>query len=464
MDFKTEITNIGIFIGVAFTIWFVTWLIARRIFVPLVLHVIKKTKYDWDDTLAEHKVFTRLAHAIPALALYKFTEVFAQLVSVKITTWTDLLYSQSSEEIAIKEATKELAKEGGLTELAGKAGEMAANSPVAEVLGATPDQASEILSQLTMFVSGISLIYLIFALLFAASAFLNSANSLYRKLDVSQNMPIKGFIQVAKIILWAIAIIFTLSVIMGKKPGYFLTGLGAMTAILLLIFKDSILGLVAGIQLSTNKMIRVGDWIEMPKYGADGDVIDISLTTLKVQNFDKTITTIPTYSMVTDSFKNWRGMSESGGRRIKRSINIDMASVKFCDDTLIEKFKRFHYITKYIEDKQAELRDHNEKNNIDSSELVNGRRITNLGTFRAYLEGYLRNHPMINTDLTFLVRHLQPTEQGLPIELYIFSRDKRWINYEGIQADIFDHILAVIPEFELRVFQNPTGADFAKLG
>ncbi len=463
MDFKTEITNIGIFIAVAFAVWFVTWLIARRLLVPIVHKIIKKTRFDWDDILAENKVFIRLAHAVPALALYKFTEVFAQRVSVKITSWTDLLYSQPTDSTATAEAAKELSKSGGLTDLADKVANDIANTPVGEIFSSAPVQASEILAQLTLFVSSISLIYLIFAILFAASAFLNSANTLYNKLDVSQNMPIKGFIQVAKIILWAIAIIFTLSVIMGKKPGYFLTGLGAMTAILLLIFKDSILGLVAGIQLSTNKMIRVGDWIEMPRYGADGDVIDISLTTLKVQNFDKTITTIPTYSMVTDSFKNWRGMSESAGRRIKRSINIDMSSVKFCDDGMIEKFKRFHNITKYIEDKQNELRDYNEKNNIDSSEMVNGRRMTNLGTFRAYLEGYLHNHPMINTDLTFLVRHLQPTETGLPIEIYIFCRDKRWTNYEGIQADIFDHILAVIPEFELRVFQNPTGSDFAKL-
>ena len=448
MDFKTEFTNIGIFIGAAFIIWFVVWLIARRIFVPITHKIVSKTRYDWDDILAENKVIVRLAHAIPALALYKFTEVFASSFSVKITSFTELLYDKTGIEV---------------TDLAQKVGQGMADSNTIDTTITKAPEVSELFTQIINFGTGFSLIYLIFAILLAASAFLNTINSLYNKLDVSQNMPIKGFIQVFKIILWAIAIIFSLSVIMGKSPVYFLSGLGAMTAILILVFKDSILGLVAGIQLSTNKMIRVGDWIEMPKYGADGDVIDISLTTLKVRNFDKTITTIPTYSMVTDSFKNWRGMSESAGRRIKRSINIDMSSVKFCDDNMIDKFKRFHHLTKYIEDKQNELRDHNEKNNIDNSELVNGRRMTNLGTFRAYLEGYLRNHPMINTDLTFLVRQLQPAETGMPIEVYIFSRDKRWVNYEGIQADIFDHILAVIPEFQLRVFQNPTGSDFAKL-
>ena len=449
MDFKTEITNIGIFIGAALFVWFVVWLIARRIFVPIVHKIIKKTRYDWDDILAEHKVFIRLSHAIPALALYKFTEVFAKNFSVKVTSLTELIYDKTNIEV---------------TDLAEKVGEGIANSNITDPIANSAPQVSELLTQVINFGTGISLIYLIFAVLLAASAFLNSINGLYSKLEVSQNMPIKGFIQVTKIILWAIAIIFSLSVVMGKSPGYFLTGLGAMTAILILVFKDSILGLVAGIQLSTNKMIRVGDWIEMPKYGADGDVIDISLTTLKIRNFDKTITTIPTYSMVTDSFKNWRGMSESGGRRIKRSINIDMSSVKFCDDAMLKKFKSFRHISKYIEDKTSEINEFNQKNNIDNSVLVNGRRMTNLGTFRAYLEGYLRNHPMINTDLTFLVRHLQPTEMGLPIEIYIFSRDKRWVNYEGIQADIFDHILAVIPEFELKVFQNPTGSDFAKLG
>jgi len=231
----------------------------------------------------------------------------------------------------------------------------------------------------------------------------------------------------------------------------------------MLVFKDSILGFVASIQLASNNMICLGDWIEMPKYGADGDVIDISLNTVKVQNWDKTVSTIPTYAFISDAFKHWRGMSESGGRRIKRSINIDMNSVRFCDEAMIARFKKFQYLTGYIQEKIKELSEFNRVGNIDESEVVNGRRLTNIGTFRAYVKEYLHHHPKIHKDMTFLIRHLQPNENGLPIEIYVFSNDQAWANYEAIQADIFDHILSVIPEFSLRVFQNPTGSDFKKL-
>jgi len=210
-------------------------------------------------------------------------------------------------------------------------------------------------------------------------------------------------------------------------------------------------------------MIHIGDWIEMPKFGADGSVIDVALTTVKVQNWDKTIATIPTYALISDSFKNWRGMSESGGRRIKRSICIDMNSVKFCTEEMIKKFKKYQYITEYIDKKIEEIKEHNLTKKVDESELVNGRHLTNVGTFRAYMVAYLRNHPMINHNMTFLVRHLEPTPNGLPIQIYVFCSDKAWANYEAIQADIFDHIMAVIPMFELRIFQNPTGADFQNL-
>ena len=210
-------------------------------------------------------------------------------------------------------------------------------------------------------------------------------------------------------------------------------------------------------------MIHIGDWIEMPKYGADGDIIDVALTTVKVQNFDKTIATIPTYALISDSFKNWRGMSESNGRRIKRSICIDMNSVKFCSEDMIKRFKKIQYISDYIENKLKEINEHNLAAKVDESDLVNGRHLTNVGTFRAYLVAYLRNHPKINQDMTFLVRHLEPTPNGLPIQIYVFSSDKIWANYESIQADIFDHIMAVIPQFELRIFQNPTGSDLQNL-
>ncbi len=308
-----------------------------------------------------------------------------------------------------------------------------------------------------------AVVYMTIIGLLVLDALLNALVDIYRTFEMARQRPIRGFVQAAKIILYAVVGIIVVSTIMGRSPNLLLGGLGAMTAVLMLIFKDSILGLVAGIQLSTNQMLHIGDWIEMPKYGADGDVIDLTLTTVKVQNWDKTITTIPTYALISDYFKNWRGMSESGGRRIKRSIRIDMTSVKFCTAPMLEKFKKIKYISEYVEKKLDEVSEHNRTAGVDESDLINGRHLTNLGTFRAYVAAYLRHHPHVHRGMTFLVRHLQPTETGLPIEIYVFSSDQVWANYEAIQADIFDHILAIIPEFELRVFQNPTGADFRTL-
>jgi miniconductance mechanosensitive channel len=306
-------------------------------------------------------------------------------------------------------------------------------------------------------------IYMVIVGLLVFDSFLNSVVDIYRTFEFSQKKPIRGFVQGAKIILFFFGGIFILAMIMGKSPGIIFGGLGAMMAVFMLIFKDSVLGFVAGIQLSANRMIHIGDWIEMPKYGADGSVIDVALTTVKVQNWDKTIATIPTYALISDSFKNWRGMSESGGRRIKRAIYIDMSSVKFCTEEMLEKFKKYKYISEYIESKIEEIKEHNLAAGVDESELVNGRHLTNIGTFRAYVAAYLRNHPKIHQEMTFLVRHLEPTPNGLPIQIYVFSNDQVWANYEAIQADIFDHILAVIPKFELRIFQNPTGADLQSL-
>ena len=309
----------------------------------------------------------------------------------------------------------------------------------------------------------ITAIYMLFVAIITIDAFLSSVVDIYHSYDTSRKVPVRIIVQVAKILLYAVVGIVILSTVIGKSPAFFIGGLGAMAAVLMLIFKDSILGLTAGIQLSANKMVRVGDWIEMPKYGADGDIIDISLTTVKVQNWDKTIITIPTFALVSEGVKNWRGMSESGGRRIKRSIYIDMTSVKFCTEEMTEKFSKIKYLSDYIRNKGKELSEFNSQKNIDDSVLVNGRRMTNIGTFRAYLVSYLKDHPKINKNLTFLVRQLDPGPNGLPIEIYVFSSDQVWANYEAIQADIFDHILAVIPEFELKVFQNPTGADFQNL-
>jgi len=274
---------------------------------------------------------------------------------------------------------------------------------------------------------------------------------------------IKGVSQVLKIVVYIIMTIVIISYLLGKEPGTILTGLGAASAIILLIFKDTILGFVGGLQLSAYDMVKEGDWISLPKHHADGTVIDISLTTVKVQNWDKTISTIPTYSLVSDSMKNWRGMEQSGGRRIKRSVRLDMTSVKFCTQEMLDKFSKIHYLNDYLTRMAKELKEYNEKEKIDNSILVNGRRQTNLGVFRAYLVEYLHHLPHIHDEMTFIVRQLEPTDKGIPMEIYVFSRIQSWVEYEAIQSDIFDHILAVIPEFELRVFQEPTGADLKNI-
>ena len=305
--------------------------------------------------------------------------------------------------------------------------------------------------------------YVIIVALMFASALLKALMDVYQSYPASRKHPIGGYIQAAEIVMFLLGGIFVISVILKKSPWGLLSLLGGLTAVLILVFKDVLLGFAASFQLNLNDMISVGDWIEMPKYGADGDVIDISLTTVKVRNWDKTITTIPTYALISDSFKNWRGMSESGGRRIKRAIYIDMNTIKFCDKEMIEHFRKFQHLRDYLDRKVREIEEYNKQFDFDTSVLINGRRLTNVGTFRAYIVEYLRRHPKIRQDMTFLVRHLDPTPNGLPIEIYVFSNDTVWANYEAIQADIFDHVLAVVPEFGLRIFQNPSGADFAKL-
>jgi miniconductance mechanosensitive channel len=316
---------------------------------------------------------------------------------------------------------------------------------------------------LVSFMENLTQAYMVIVVLLVIDAVLDSLHEVYRRLPISDGRNIKGYVQVVKIIFYFVAIILIISIFSGETPKNLMVGLGTMAAVLMLVFKDTILGFVASIQLSANKMVNVGDWISMPKYNADGDVIDISLNTVKVQNWDKTIATIPTYALVSEAFNNWRGMEDSGGRRIKRSININMKSVGFLDHEQIEKFSKYHLLKDYITQKEKEITDYNTANKLDEDIVTNGRKMTNLGTFRVYLENYLHNHPKIHQDMTFLVRHLQPSEKGLPVEIYVFSNDQEWAKYEAIQADIFDHILAIMPEFGLSVFQNPTGDDFQKL-
>jgi len=304
-----------------------------------------------------------------------------------------------------------------------------------------------------------------FAVVFAVivNALLSVFSNVIISTTSAKKIAIKGVTQVLKIIVYVILGIVIISYLMGKQPGTVLAGLGAASAIILLIFRDTILGFVGGIQLSAYDMVREGDWVSLPKHNADGTVIDISLTTVKVQNWDKTISTIPTYALVSESMTNWRGMEESGGRRIKRAVNIDMNSVTFSSKEELDKFKKIHLLKDYIEKKEEELKKHNEKENIDNSVLVNGRRQTNLGIFRAYLIEYLRRKPEINNEMTFLVRQLNPSEKGIPMEIYMFSKIQSWAEYEAVQADIFDHVIAAIPEFGLRVFQEPSGADFRNI-
>ena len=316
---------------------------------------------------------------------------------------------------------------------------------------------------LLSFIQRICMIYIIAVFLKFISSLLTALFHVYSEKEQFRDRPLKGLLQTVQLILFFIGGIIIVSILIDKSPMVLLTGLGASAAVLMLVFKDSIMGFVSGIQLSANNMLRVGDWIQMPKYGADGTVIEVTLNTVKVRNWDNTITTIPPYALVSDSFQNWRGMQESGGRRIKRSIRIDMNSVKFCTPEMLAKYKKIQLLKDYIEETEKVIEDYNKEHGIDNSILVNGRRQTNLGVFRAYLTNYLKSLPTVNQDLTCMVRQLQPTEQGIPLELYFFSAIKAWVPYEGVQADVFDHVLAIIPEFDLHVFQNPTGEDFREL-
>ncbi|WP_409273195.1 mechanosensitive ion channel family protein [Neobacillus sp. SCS-31] len=309
----------------------------------------------------------------------------------------------------------------------------------------------------------LAITYIIIVGLAVIQSLINALNDIYQTFEISKVKPIKGYLQVVNIIIMTVGSILVISNLIGESPLILLSGIGALSAVLMLVFKDSLLGLVAGIQLTANDMVRVGDWIEMPKYGADGDVIDISLNTVKVQNFDKTITMLPSYALISDSFINWRGMQSSGGRRIKRSLYIDTSSITFCTEEMIEKFIKVDYLSDYIVQKEREITEYNEKNQINRDNPVNGRALTNIGVFRAYISNYLKNHDGINQNMTLMVRQLAPSENGLPIEIYAFTNSVQWAVYETVQSDIFDHLFAVAPEFGLRVFQNPSGADVRNL-
>lgn len=303
--------------------------------------------------------------------------------------------------------------------------------------------------------------FIILTFVLAIGNILDIINVLWQKRPDAINKPIKGYVQIVKIFIYAVAAILIIAALIDKSPVILLSGLGAMAAVLMLVFQDTLLSLVASVQISSNGMIRVGDWIEMPQVNADGDVIDIALHTVKVQNWDKTITSIPTKKFLSESFKNWQGMTDSGGRRIKRSIFIDQNSVHFLKQEEEDHLRKFRLLKDYLATKDQEIQDWNKQHGDDFE--VNCRRITNLGTFRAYIEQYLKNHPKIHKNMTLLVRQMPLTAEGIPIELYCFTNDINWNAYEGIQSDIFDHLLAILPEFGLRVFQDPTGSDLANI-
>ncbi len=306
-----------------------------------------------------------------------------------------------------------------------------------------------------------ALLVIVFVLV--VNSMIDAVNEIYRRSKFSQQLNIKSYLQISKLVLNILAGIVVIAILIDKSPVYLLSGIGALTAVLLLIFKDTILSFIASIQIHSNDLFKIGDWLEAPQFGADGDVIDIALHTVKIQNWDKTISIIPSHKLIASSFKNWRGMSESGGRRIKRAINIDQTSIRFCDEEMINKFRSIELLAPYLESKISEIEAANSGKNINMQTLVNGRRLTNIGTFRAYIEAYLKSHPMIHDKHTFLVRQLAPSEKGLPIEIYVFTNTTDWLAYEAIQSDIFDHLLAVMTEFDLQVFQNPTGKNFEQL-
>lgn len=304
-------------------------------------------------------------------------------------------------------------------------------------------------------------VYILIAATLIIISFVKAVEYILSQSPVFANKPLASYFQLLRIVIYIAIFITILSVLLGKSPMYFLTAFGAMTAIILLIFKDTILGLVASVQISANDVVRVGDWVEMPKYNADGDVIAINLNTVKVRNWDKTITAIPTFYFITDSFKNWRGMQESGGRRIKRSILFNVHTVKFVNPETRERFKQYSLIAEYVSERQNEIEVYNTENGVDTSQLINGRRMTNIGVFRIYVENYLKQHKGIQQEMTMLVRQLPSDDRGLPIEIYCFTNTTSWLEYETIQSDIFDHLFAAASWFELELYQQPAGSDIA---
>lgn len=380
--------KVAISVGVIILLALLADFIAKRIFLASMARIAKRTKTEWDDILVEKKFFHRLAHFAPAIVIYLTIGV--------------ALYDYSP--------------------------------------------------RVTVFIQALTKTFMVIASLLVVNAFLETLNAIYQDLPYAKSRPIKGYLQVIKIIIYTFGAIVIIGIIINKNPSSILVGLGASTAILMLVFKDTITGLVASIQLSANDMLKIGDWIEMPSRNLDGNVADISLTTVKIKNFDNTITTIPPFALINESFKNWRGMEESDGRRIKRSVYIDIKTVQFCTPQLLQKLSKIETIKDYVEGIKSSASN-------DPIALLNSGTQTNLNIYRQWVESYLKSHPLINKDLTILVRLLQPVEYGIPMEIYCFSVDKGLINYERAQSEILDHVMAALPIFELKTFQRMSSDD-----
>jgi len=396
----TEFVSLSIFALIVILLSLLANAIAKKVILRTVEYLIEKSENTYDDILLETRVFSRLSHIAPALVFY-----------------------------------------------------MAGSIEFAD----NPDHL------LGVIMTRGGMIYMVLVIARVLSALLNTAGKIYQRFEISKQRPIKGIIQAIKVVVFLCALILVIASLIDKSPLILFSGLGAVTAVLLLVFKDAILGFVAGVQLASNNMIVPGDWISVPKCGADGDVIDVTLTTVQVQNWDKTITYVPIYKLVSDAFTNWRGMTNSGGRRIKRAIKIDLNTVRFCDSEMLERLSHFHLLKDYLAEKREQIDTYNKEHDMDMDRDINARRLTNLGTFRAYISAFLKDNPKIHKDMTFLVRQMEPTSTGIPMEIYVFSNDQRWAHYEAIQGDIFDHLLAVISEFDLAVYQEPSGKDFRLL-
>lgn len=390
---------------------FVAYRLTVMIFRNVIRRIAARTESTWDDRIIQRNVLSRLARAIPAVVIY---------------------YG------------------------------------IGPALGLSPEQiveAADTIAVTALVTQRVALAFLVLTGVLSFSALLDAINDIYNESYAqAKSRPIKGYLQVVGLVVYISATVVVISILADRSPLVFLSGLGALTAVLMLVFRDTILSLVASLQIMSNDMIRIGDWVEMPQANADGDVIDIALHTVKIQNWDKTITTIPTHRFISESFRNWRGMSESGGRRIKRALHLDLSTVRFLAEDEIGRLGKYELLREYMAKKQEELERHREEKRTAGDDLVPEiRRLTNAGTFRAYVFNYLEAHPLIHDEMTLLVRQLAPTPKGLPIEVYCFTNDTAWATYEGVQGDIFDHLLAILPEFGLEAFQEPAGSDFARI-